>query len=139
VRELKGAKYYNDTAATTPDSAIRGIQSFSEPMILICGGSDKNLDMERFSLEALQRAKSIIFLKGPATDKMISSMKQKDARLGDDEFKIAQSMEEAVGMAGREAEEGDVVLLSPGAASFGMFLNEFDRGDKFKEAVKKLK
>ncbi len=57
----------------------------------------------------------------------------------DKEFKISDSMEKAVWEASQEAESGDIVLLSPGAASFGLFSNEFDRGDKFRQAVKNLK
>lgn len=138
VRDLSGVKYYNDTAATTPESAISGLSSFSEPVVLICGGSDKNLDMAGFSKAILEKAKGVIFLKGSGTDKIIEGIKKK---VGDgiEDFRIVDSMEKAVELAKTEAQSGEIVLLSPGAASFGMFQNEFDRGDKFKEAVKSLK
>lgn len=138
VRELGGAKYYNDTSATTPESAIAGINSFSEPIVLIAGGSDKNLNMTEWGKVIAEKAKSVIFLKGAGTDKIISAMK-KDMGEENKDFKIANSMEEAVESARAEANQGDIVLLSPGAASFGLFQNEFDRGDKFREAVGKLK
>jgi len=139
VRELEGIKYYNDTAATTPEAAISGISSFSEPIVLICGGSDKNLDMSEMGKIISQIAKSVIFLKGKATDKLIDEMKKYLAEKNmENDFKIVESMEKAVELARIEAKSGDVVLLSPGAASFGMFQNEFDRGDKFKVAVNAL-
>jgi UDP-N-acetylmuramoylalanine--D-glutamate ligase len=139
VREHLGIKYVNDTAATTPEAAIFGLNSFTAPVILIAGGADKNLDMTEWGKAILEKAKGVIFLAGPATDKIILSMKKFQPELADEKFKIVQSMEKAVELARAAAERGDVVLLSPGAASFGMFKNEFDRGNKFKEAVKKLK
>lgn len=139
VREHMGVKYVNDTAATMPEAAIFGIKSFSEPVILIAGGSDKNLDMSEWGRAILEKAKGVIFLAGPATDKIILSMKKFQPELAYEKFKIVESMEKAVELARAAADKGDVILLSPGAASFGMFTNEFDRGNKFKEAVKKLK
>lgn len=139
VRELDGIKYYNDTAATTPESAIAGINSFSNPLVLICGGSDKNLDMAKLGKIVSDKVKSVVFLKGAATEKLMDAIKKNMPENKDKEFLLAESMEKAVEMARLEAKEGDIILLSPGAASFGMFLNEFDRGDKFKTAVKALK
>ena len=139
VREHLGIKYINDTAATVPEAAIFGLNSFSDPVILIAGGSDKNLDVTKLGRAILEKAKGVIFLAGPATDKIILSMKKIRPELAGEKFKIVESMEKAVELARAVAEQGDIVLLSPGAASFGMFANEFDRGSKFKEAVKKLK
>ena len=139
VRELKGIKYINDSAATTPEAAISALNSFSEPVILICGGADKNLNMAELGKEICVKAKGVVFLKGQATDKIIAGMKKTDACIDTENLKIVESMDKAVELAKSVAQEGDAVLLSPGAASFGLFLNEFDRGDKFKEAVSKLK
>ena len=78
-------------------------------------------------------------LKGSATEKIVDEIK----KIAGDDFvqliEIVGSMDEAVLAAQKKAQKNDVVVLSPGAASFGLFENEFDRGDKFKEAVKKLK
>jgi UDP-N-acetylmuramoylalanine--D-glutamate ligase len=136
VKEIQGVKYYNDTAATSPEGAIAGINSFAEKIVLVAGGSDKNLDMNKLAKEIIEKVKAVVFLQGVATDKIISAMQaQGDNR----DFVIVDSMSEAVTEARKLASVGDVILLSPGSASFGLFLNEFDRGDKFKLAVNKLK
>ena len=139
VRDLEGVKYINDSAATTPEAAISALNSFSEPVILICGGADKNLNMTGLGKEICAKVKGVVFLKGQATDKIIAGMKKTDVCIETENLKIVESMDKAVELAKSVAQEGDVVLLSPGAASFGLFLNEFDRGDKFKEVVSKLK
>lgn len=136
VREIDGVKYVNDTAATMPDAAIAGINSFSEPIILIAGGADKNLEFKNFAKTASEKVKKLILLKGEATEKIKSELKKINGENKiDSEF---DSMEKAVVRAKNISGLGDVVLLSPGAASFGLFLNEFDRGEKFREAVEKL-
>lgn len=136
VREIDGVKYINDTTATMPDAAIAGINSFSENIILIAGGADKNLVFKDFSKAIKEKVKKAILLKGEATEKIKEELKKIEAENKiDSEF---DSMEKAVIRAKSIAGPGDVVLLSPGAASFGLFLNEFDRGDKFRQAVGEL-
>jgi len=141
VRELDKVKYYNDTAATTPDAAIAGINSFSERITLIAGGADKNLDFKEFAKVISEKVRKVVLLKGEATEKIKAELKkivtlEPSSRVTiDSEF---DSMEKAVLRAKSISGPGDVVLLSPGAASFGLFLNEFDRGEKFREAVEKL-
>lgn len=136
VKEIGGVKYYNDTAATVPDAAIAGIGSFTEPIILIAGGADKNLDFGEFAKCIGGKVKKVILLKGEATEKIKNELnKINSEKIIDSEF---SSMEKAVIRAKSISGPGDVVLLSPGAASFGLFLNEFDRGEKFREAVGKL-
>lgn len=136
VREISGVEYYNDTAATTPESAMASLQSFSKPIILIAGGSDKKLDMDQLAKFILEKTKKVIFLGGTATDKIILQLNNLSPGQS---FEVFDSMEKTVDRARELAVSGDVVLLSPGAASFGMFVNEFDRGDRFKSAVKNLK
>ena len=136
VREVDGVNYYDDTAATSPEGAIAGISSFAEKIILIAGGSDKNLDMANLAKEICEKTKAVVFLKGAATDKITIAMRDNGYR---QDFVIVDSMEEAVSEARKLAVSGEVVLLSPGSASFGLFKNEFDRGDKFKESVRSLR
>ena len=137
VRKLEGVVYYNDSAATTPESAISGIGSFSEPLVLICGGANKNLDVTELAKTILQKAKKIIFLAGESTEMMLKELVKNGCER--ENFPVVDSMQKAVALARKEAESGDVVLLSPGAASFGIFQNEFDRGNQFREIVRNLK
>ena len=121
-----------------PDAAIAGVSSFSEPIILIAGGADKNLEFKEFAKTISEKAKRLILLKGEATEKIkkeLNSLGELSSGKIDSEF---DSMEKAVVRAKNIAGPGDVILLSPGAASFGLFLNEFDRGEKFREAVGNL-
>lgn len=139
VAEKNEVKYYNDTSATIPHSAISAINSFKQPIVLIVGGTDKNLDFADLAGEIKEKVKDCIFLKGDATEKLITEIKKNlPEEEKDREFVVTDSMDEAVLLASRKAESGDVILLSPGAASFGLFLNEFDRGNKFREEVLKL-
>lgn len=140
IREFKGVEYYNDTSATIPQAVISAIESFDRPVILIAGGNDKGLDFSELGEIVAKKIKGVVFLKGTATEKlMIQVRKNLPDNEKEEEFRIVDSMDKAVEMATHSAEEGDVVLLSPGAASFGLFLNEFDRGNKFREAVNELK
>ena len=139
VDEINGIKYFNDTAATIPHAAIAALESFEQPIILIAGGSDKNLDFSRFGKIIADKVKGLILLRGNATDKLVASLREHMPEREHKRFEIFDSMSKAVEEATRVASNGDIVLLSPGAASFGLFENEFDRGNKFKEAVMILK
>ncbi len=134
VRDLRGIKFFNDTAATIPDAVVSALDSFMEPIVLIAGGEDKRLDFKELG-QKIKVAKKIILLKGSATEKLLAEMKNNYSREEIEKIPVVSSMEAAVDLSFRQAEKGDAVLLSPGAASFGLFLNEFDRGDKFKKAV----
>lgn len=139
VAEKDGVSYYNDTAATIPDAAVAALRSFTEPVILIAGGSDKRLDFSGLAKEILLRPKGLVLLKGEGTEKILQALR---GMLPPEEqnrrFEVVGSMAKAVELASRSADPGDVVLLSPGAASFGLFKNEFDRGEQFHKAVEAL-
>lgn len=139
VLEKKGVSFYNDTAATIPEAVISALRSFDRPVILIAGGADKNLSFGDFAEEILARTKGAVFFSGNATEGLLREIRNRlpadDARR---QFEVAPNMEKAVELAYRAAEPGDIVLLSPGAASFGMFTNEFDRGERFRTAVAAL-
>ncbi|MDA3814813.1 MAG: UDP-N-acetylmuramoyl-L-alanine--D-glutamate ligase [Patescibacteria group bacterium] len=138
VGKIKEKFFYNDTTATTPDSAIAGVNSFWKPITLICGGSDKKLDLGEFAkkIASSKSVKKIILLKGEATEKLKKMIEENGGK--EKIIDIFENIEEAVQKSDEVSEEGEVILLSPGCASFGMFENEFDRGRKFKEAVGKL-
>ncbi len=139
IDKIDGRKFINDTTATTPESAIAGINSVIGPMHLICGGSDKKLVLDNFAekISEANNIKSIYLLKGTATAKLF---KRIDERGGINRvFNTYDNIEQAVFDAFRNAKDGDTILLSPGFASFGMFANEFERGKKFINAVKKIR
>ncbi|MCD6149767.1 UDP-N-acetylmuramoyl-L-alanine--D-glutamate ligase [bacterium] len=138
VGEMGGVKFYNDTAATIPEATISALDSFTQPIILIAGGADKNLDFSRLSKTIAGKVKGLVLLKGSATEELARQIKKDLPEEENEKIEIVDSINKAVEIAYRSAEAGDIILLSPGAASFGLFLNEFDRGNKFKEAVKNL-
>lgn len=132
IREKDGVKFYNDTTATTPDATLAALKAVSgeDPnIVLIMGGADKGLDMRALVEEAEIRAKKIILLSGTGT-KYLSTYLQ--------DAPVYENLQSAVDDAVASASEGDVVLLSPGFASFGMFKNEYHRGDQFNAMVKSL-
>jgi UDP-N-acetylmuramoylalanine--D-glutamate ligase len=129
--EAGGVRFYNDSAATIPEAAAAALRAFDRPIVLVTGGADKNLDFSPL-VEAAPRAKALILLAGTGSDKLIPLLKA----AGRDFTGPLDSIEAAAAAARQAARPGDAVILSPGCASFGMFLNEFDRGGKWKDAVK---
>ncbi|MBL8967284.1 MAG: UDP-N-acetylmuramoyl-L-alanine--D-glutamate ligase, partial [Spirochaetaceae bacterium] len=131
--ENEGIRWYNDSAATIPQAVAAALSSLETPIVLITGGTDKNLDFEPVR-DAYRKPKAIVLLAGSGTDKLKPLLDADGiATLGP-----YKDLDQAVREARRLAERGDAVLLSPGCTSFGMFLHEFDRGNKFKETVRAL-
>ncbi len=149
VATKKGVRYINDTTATTPQSVILAIKTFKKrfpksEIILIAGGVDKKLSYKNLAKEIQKEISSLILLPGTATDKIKKRLKKasETRSLSTDRERVSvflvNSMREAVKKATAIAQKGDIVLLSPGAASFNLFKNEFDRGKQFVKAVNKL-
>ena len=137
VREISGVKYYNDTTSTMPEATIAALRALGEKnIILIAGGADKNLDFKNLAPATKKYTKAVVLLGGTATPKLQKQLLITNYQLP---ITIANSMHEAVKVAQKFATRGDIILLSPSAASFGMFKNEFDRGDKFLKEVKNIK
>lgn len=137
VENIRGVKYYNDTTATMPEATIAALKAFEgEKVVLIAGGADKNLDFKKLAPVIKKYAKAVVLLNGTATPKLQKQLLITNYQLP---VTIARSMREAVATARKLAARGDIILLSPAAASFGMFKNEFDRGDQFLKEVKKFK
>jgi UDP-N-acetylmuramoylalanine--D-glutamate ligase len=131
VREVGGVRFYNDSKGTNVGSVVKSLQSFSEPVVLIAGGKDKNGDLSPLRELVRKQVKHMILL-GEAKDRM-----NRDLGALTDTV-MAKTMEEAVSLARQKAKEGEVVLLSPGCSSFDMFKDYKERGKVFKEAVLKL-
>ncbi|MEI7741513.1 MAG: UDP-N-acetylmuramoyl-L-alanine--D-glutamate ligase [bacterium] len=135
LRVWKGITFVNDTTATSPEGLRAALARFaSKPVVLIGGGTDKALPLDSLAPEIVKRTKSAILFKGTATDKLLAAWPHDALKPA-----IATSMKEAFDLALGQAKRGDIILLSPGAASFGIFANEFDRGEQFRKLVKKLK
>lgn len=141
VKEKNGVKYYNDTTATTGEATIAAINAFrdKEEIILITGGRDKDLEIEDYVKKMIlekqnKKIKKIILLNDittTGTEKVLKKFQE----LNFSDFILASSVNEAVKLSKEDIKKGDVILFSPGFASFGMFLNEYERGERFLEAI----
>lgn len=129
-----GIALVNDTAATIPEAALLAVQSYAPPVHLVAGGTDKGLDLAPLA-EAVRLARSgggsVALLAGTATDLLLDLMGLGEAGALAQHASLEEAMRTALAAA-REA-GGGTVLLSPGCASFGMFRNEFHRGDEFRK------
>jgi UDP-N-acetylmuramoylalanine--D-glutamate ligase len=136
VRELKKVQYFDDSIATTPGSAIAAMRAFAQPVIIILGGSSKGADFSDVAKVAADSGVKKAILIGQEAAKIEYSLKEQGvpySNMGSD-----VSMVEVVAAAQQAAEPGDVVVLSPACASFGMFKNYSDRGDQYIAAVQAL-
>jgi len=129
--EWGGARFYNDSAATIPEAVAAAISSFDSPVLLLSGGTDKGLDFTPLA-ERADRARRILLLAGTGTDKLIPLLRARGIEF-DGPYPDLTSLVRAAKDAVRP---GDAVVFSPGATSFGLFKNEFDRGNQFRDAVR---
>ncbi len=134
VRKFKGVYYINNSMCTNPVAGIRSLQAFRRKVILIAGGKNKGFSIDDYISEIVRRAKWVILF-GEVSDLM--AQKFRERRFS--RFQAVTTMEEAVRTAAGLARVGDVVLLSPGFASFDMFHDFQERGKVFKDAVKRIK
>jgi UDP-N-acetylmuramoylalanine--D-glutamate ligase len=129
VREVSGVKVYNDTTATTPEATLAALAALGENVVLIMGGADKGLDMNKLLVEIPKHVKRVILLAGTGTARVLEFLPGAS---------VFDSLEAAVKEAFAAAGPGDAILFSPAFASFGMFKNEYDRGDRFNALVRAL-
>ncbi|MES2775317.1 MAG: UDP-N-acetylmuramoyl-L-alanine--D-glutamate ligase [Bacteroidota bacterium] len=132
IATIKGVEYINDSKATNMNSTWYALEKMKRPTILILGGVDKGNDYGIIEELVAEKVKAIICL-GVDNEKIHAAFKDKVAIMID-----TNSAKDAAKAAYRLAEKGDAVLLSPGCASFDLFLNYEDRGNQFKQAVKDL-
>ena len=134
--EHRGVRYYNDSIASSPTRTIAGLQAFSQKVILIAGGYDKNLSYEPLARAMPQHVKALVLM--GATKKKIRASAEELPECGNIPIFEADTLEDAVLKAGDLAGEGDIVFFSPASASFDMFVNFEERGKAFKRILKKL-
>ncbi len=135
VREKSGVKYYDDSIATTPGSAIAALRSFEAPKVLILGGSDKGADFAELAREVMKHEmRGVITIGGMGV--IIADELRKAGYTAVTETE--ELMPGVVKLASAMAKPGDVVILSPSCASFDQYKNYADRGEQFTAAVTKL-
>ncbi len=137
VKNINGVKYYNDSAATNPDATIAAIKSFQAPIILITGGQSKGVNFENLGKTITKSSVKKIILFGE--NKREIALNLRDCALWRRQFKniypdivFVFNIKQAVKMAKKQAEKGDIVLFSPASASFDQFKNYEERGLAFK-------
>ena len=136
VREWNGAEWYNDSIATTPERTMAAIHSFTEPIVLLLGGRDKNLPWEDLAAMVHQRVQHVVLF-GEAAEKIAAAL---DRASGPLPLTInrCQDLQEAVQAASKVASPGSIVLLSPGGTSFDQFYDFEERGKAFRKWVSEL-
>jgi len=137
VREIRGAKYYNDSIASSPNRTIAGLRSFNQRIILIAGGKDKKLNYEPIGAEIIRHVKELV-LTGETAQKIEDSVKSRAEYQGLPPIYRLDTFESAVNTAVSLARSGDIVVLSPASTSFDRFENFEERGNYFKKLINEI-
>lgn len=132
VATVDGRTFFNDSLATTPESAICALRAFSGRVLLLAGGYDKHVDLTYFALEAARRCSAIAWMGQTATQLQLVAAGVTDSAPSQ---RIVFSLREAFDWLWNLSQPGDTILLSPACASFDWFLNFADRGERFRECV----
>lgn len=140
IAVIQGVHYVNDTTSTTPVAGEAALQAFSGPIVLLAGGNTKHLPLAGWPAAIIARCRDLVLLKGNGTDELLPQLEKEASKQGlpNPLRGVFDSFPEAMDYAVSLTRPGDTLLFSPGFTSFGMFLNEFDRGDKFVDYVKRL-
>ena len=132
VGRANGATWVNDSIATSPERAIAGLRAFTEPVVLLLGGRDKNLDLDGLRELARVRCRAVICF-GESGELFCKGMSETVS-----DCLVVSTVEEAVAAAAARIQPGDVVLLSPAGTSFDAFPNFEARGEAFRQLVRTL-
>ena len=138
IRKIDEIKWYNDSIGSSPTRTIAGLNAFDEKIVLIAGGYDKHLDYEPIAKPIIEKVSSLILM-GQTADK-IEKVVREELKIQGKTMNIyrVNTLEEAVRTAKRIARLGEIVLFSPASASFDMFKNFIERGNKFKQIVQEM-
>lgn len=135
IREIDGVKWYNDSASSSPTRTISGINAFKEKIVLIAGGYDKNLDYKPLAKPIVEKVSTLILI-GQTAEKIFDVVKEESEKQNKSiDIYMCDDLKQTIELSKKSAKEGDVVLFSPASASFDMFKNFADRGNKFKDLV----
>lgn len=142
--EWKNCRFYNDSAATVPEAAAAAAKAFGQSVILLTGGTDKGLSLSPLAQALSEKiTKDIYFLDGTATQKITPELDKAGIKYNGPYdslkkmlYELKANLEKEVAV--KKESLAQIIVFSPGATSFGMFNNEFDRGDKFMNAVKEI-
>lgn len=140
IEQINGVHWYNDSKATTPQSAISALEAFEQPVIIIAGGYDKNIPFDELGRKIAEKAKAAILI-GQTAPKIADAIEKRSATEDTKKkikVEIVHSLAKAVGLAHGLAVAGDIVLLSPACASYDMFDNFEHRGQDFARLVREL-
>ena len=138
IREIDGVKWYNDSIGTSPTRTIAGLHSFDERIVLIAGGYDKHLDYTPIAKPILEKVDSLILI-GDTAPKIFDAVKNEAEKQGKDiKIYMCDEFKNTVLVAKKVAKPGQIVLFSPASASFNLFKNFEERGNKFKELVNNI-
>jgi UDP-N-acetylmuramoylalanine--D-glutamate ligase len=140
VADVSGVAYYNDSIATTPERALAGVRSFTEPVVLLLGGREKHLPLDDMFRELCGRCRAFVFF-GEARETLATAASVACDAVDRDkqpDLCIVDSLDDAVIAAQAAARPGDVVLLSPACTSFDAYDNFEERGEHFRRLVLQL-
>ncbi|MGH8903410.1 MAG: UDP-N-acetylmuramoyl-L-alanine--D-glutamate ligase [Egibacteraceae bacterium] len=137
VATIHAVSFYNDSLATVPEATIAALESFAEPVVLIAGGEDRGQDFTQLATLVRERGIRGLVLLPPSGDRVRKAVEATGFGSAPPCWSV-DTMRDAVRAAVEAARAGDVVLLSPGSASHGLFRNYTDRGNRFRRAVQEL-
>lgn len=131
ISTYRGITYVNNSMCTNPAAGAKSLEAYDRPIVLIAGGKDKGMDLTPF-VEAIHRRAKAAVLLGENARQLEDLLRA----VGYQNTAQAQSLKHAVELASELASGGDVILFSPGAASFDLFRDFEDRGEQFRQAVR---
>jgi len=138
VKSVDNVRIYNDNNATTPTATIAALEALdlgNKNIILIAGGAYKEVDPLPLVVSARKHCKGVVLIPGTGTDMLVKAFAEVDDSV---QSLVVENLEQAVEEARLVAENGDIILFSPAFASFGAYVNEYERNDEFMDLVDKI-
>lgn len=136
VAEVAGRRCFNDSKSTTPEATVLALEAFQQPIVLLAGGYDKQIDLTSIAAAAVTRCRAVALLgqTGPELGRLIEQAALA-LNITAPKTRSFESLEPAVAWSLQESAGGDIVLLSPGCASYDWFKNYIERGEQFSSFV----